>query len=191
MSHHCHVFLHSFPTNSQRVPMIAVGPITWYDRDGNVKEMSPALDEFVHGENAYSLAHLELKPTTWDVCQAYFDTKLTKKNGIQKIESENQYWCWILPLKMEGDGKLVSTTSVQKLHVPFPIETGKGATLPAYGAPPTLFHPDRQVVDPSLTGSSLPMTTGIIIVKSSPEAVVDGLISYWHGNGKDMDEDYD
>ena len=87
--------------------------------------MSPALDEFVHGENAYSLAHLELKPTTWDVCTAYFDATLAKKNGIRKIESENQYWCWILPVKMDGgEAKLVATTSVEKLHVPFPIESG-------------------------------------------------------------------
>ncbi|KAJ7223858.1 hypothetical protein B0H12DRAFT_1223958 [Mycena haematopus] len=166
--------------------------IVWYDRDGNVKTMPPSLDEFVHGENAYSLSHLELKPTTWEACTAYFDATIAKnpKNGIRTIERDNQYWCWILPLKMDGgEAKLVATTSVQKLHVPFTIEKGKGSTLPAYGAPPTLFHPSRQVVDPSLTGSSFPMDTGICIVKNAPETAVDGLISYWKGNGKDMDDD--
>jgi hypothetical protein len=34
------------------------------------------------------------------------------------------------------------------------------------------------------------MDTGIAIVKSSPETVVKGFISYWKGNGKDMDDDY-
>lgn len=100
-------------------------PITWYGPDGNVKNLPPALDEFVHGENAYSLAHMELKPTTWEDCTEYFDAALSKKNGIRKIEKENQYWCWILPLTVEGgEAKLVAITSVQKLRIPFPIESG-------------------------------------------------------------------
>jgi hypothetical protein len=68
---------------------------------------------------------------------------------------------------------------------------GEGATLPAYGTPPgTLFNPSHQVVDVSLTGASLPMVDGLIIVKSSADTVVDGLVSYWKGNGKDMNDDY-
>ncbi|KAJ6575865.1 hypothetical protein B0H10DRAFT_2236705 [Mycena sp. CBHHK59/15] len=166
-------------------------PITWYDRDGNVKEMSKELDDFVHAENTYSLSHLELKPTTWEVCTEYFNDTLAEKNGLKKIDTENQYWCWILPLKMEGgEARLVATTSLQELHVPFPIVKGKGSTLPAYGTPPTLFSPIHQVVEPFLTGSCLPMVDGITIVKSSEDTVVDGLISYWKGNGKHMDEEF-
>ncbi|KAJ7772379.1 hypothetical protein B0H16DRAFT_1513257 [Mycena metata] len=181
-----------FSLHLDAFPMATSLPaITWYDKDGNHKQLPPSLDEFVHGENAYSLAHLELQPTTWELCTAYFDATLAN-HGIAKIEKDNQYWCWILPLTVDGGkAKLVATTSVEKLHVPFPIEPGKGSTLPAYGAPPTLFNPSRQVVDPSLKGSSLPMTTGITIIKSSPETVVEGLISYWKGNGKDMDGDLD
>lgn len=100
-------------------------PITWYDQNGKVQQLPAALDEFVHGENAYSLAHMELQPTTWDVCTAYFDATLTKKNGIAKIENDHQYWCWVLPMKVDGgQAKLVGTTSVEQLHVPFPIERG-------------------------------------------------------------------
>ncbi|KAJ7127848.1 hypothetical protein C8R44DRAFT_979395 [Mycena epipterygia] len=165
-------------------------PITWYDRDGNPKQISQALDDFVHGENAYSLSHLELKPTTWEACTDYFTSTLAKENGLSKIDKENQYWCWILPLKLEGgQASLVATTSLQQIHIPFPITEGKGSTLPAYGTPPTLFSPDRHVVESALTGFSLPMVDGVTIVKSSAETSVDGLISYWKGNGKDMDDD--
>ncbi|KAF8191037.1 hypothetical protein K438DRAFT_2018457 [Mycena galopus ATCC 62051] len=185
------LYLPLYYLHREHAPMAT--SIVWYDRDGNVKTLTPELDEFVHGENAYSLSHLELQPTIWEVCTAYFDATLakSKKNGIKTIEKDNQYWCWILPMKLDGgQAKLVATTSVQKIHVPLPIEEGKGSTLPAYGAPPTLFNPERQVVDPSLTGSGLPMVTGICIVKSAPETVVDGFISYWKGNGKDMDDDF-
>ncbi|KAK6984090.1 hypothetical protein R3P38DRAFT_3232910 [Favolaschia claudopus] len=93
-------------------------------------------------------------------------------------------------MKVEGgEASLVATTSVERLHVPKPIERGKGSTLPAYGAPPTLFNPDRHVVDPTLKGSTLPMETGATVVKSSADTVVDGFVSYWKGNGKDMDSD--
>lgn len=107
-----------------------IQPITWYDCDGNVKEIPKALDDFVHGENAYSLSHLELQPTTWEVCTEYFKETLAKKNGLKKIDRENQYWCWILPLKLEGgQARLVATTSLQELHVPFPIVKGRPCIL--------------------------------------------------------------
>jgi hypothetical protein len=105
--------------------LIKMQPIVWYDPDGNAMSLPPALDEFVHGENAYSCSHLELQPTTWEACTAYFDATLAQANGIQLIEEGNQYWCWILPMKVEGGkANLVATTSMQKMHVPFPIEKG-------------------------------------------------------------------
>ncbi|KAF8145328.1 hypothetical protein K438DRAFT_1782067 [Mycena galopus ATCC 62051] len=80
-------------------------PIVWYDHDGNVQNMPLSLDEFVHGENTYSLSHLELKSVTWEDCTAYFDATLAKnpKNGVKIIERDNQYWCWILPLRRQRE----------------------------------------------------------------------------------------
>ncbi|KAJ7216079.1 hypothetical protein GGX14DRAFT_562518 [Mycena pura] len=115
-------------------------------------------------------------------CTEYFTSTLAKKNGLSRIASENQYWCWILPMTVNGgDAKLVMATSLQKMRIPFPITEGKGSTLPAYGTPPTLFHPDRHVVDPSFTGSSLPIKDGITIVKSSSKTVINGLINVFRG----------
>lgn len=99
-------------------------PVTWYDREGNTK-LVPPLDEYVYGENEYSLSHLDLKPTTWEVCNAYFEMTMAEKNGLKKINEGHKYWCWILPLKVEGgQAKLVATDSLQSLHIPFPINAG-------------------------------------------------------------------
>lgn len=169
-------------------PFQAQTPITWYTGDGETKSLSPALDAYVYGENAYSMPHMDLKPTTWEVCDAYFQSKTPKQ-----IDRENKYWCWILPTKIEGgEAVVVATSSVQKLRMPLPLQKGEGSTLPAVGTPPTrLFKPANQIVDPRLQGSVLPLVDGLTVVKQSASTVVDGVVSYWLGNGKGMDEDDD
>jgi hypothetical protein len=48
-----------------------------------------------------------------------------------------------------------------------------------------VFSPDNQVVDKTLKGQSLPLVDGVVIVKSSDEVVVGGIVSYWFGEKKD------
>jgi hypothetical protein len=98
-------------------------PITWYDAEGVTQDL-PALDDFVWGENEYALPQLDLKPTTWDVCDAYFQEKKAN-NQWSDIDKEHKYWIWILPMKVEGgQGKLVAVSSSEGLRIPFPINRG-------------------------------------------------------------------